>query len=280
MSAPKGPRGRGTGRSTVGVRAITPRLSRYDLYELCVQSPRHAVALLRAIHGLDPVTLAEDFSGTAAISRRWLEISRRARAIATDRDPAPLRRAGCRTRLRTVCADVTRDPPADKADVIFVGNFSIGEIHQRAALVRYLRRCRGRLNPRGVFICDTYGGESAYRLGGVERRHAAPDGSIVRYTWEQRKADPLTGEVENALHFRVERRGEIVQELTDAFVYRWRLWSVPSLREAMHEAGFKATEVYDQVPGGVDQHGEAYVHPITNPDELDASFIVCVAGRR
>ena len=39
------------------------------------------------------------------------------------------------------------------------------------------------------------------------------------------------------MHFRVERDGCIIQEETDAFVYRWRLWSVPELRDAMREGG-------------------------------------------
>jgi hypothetical protein len=130
-----------------------------------------------------------------------------------------------------------------------------------------------------VFVCDTYGGESAFRVGGVERRHALPDGAFVRYTWQQRAADPLTGMVENALHFRVIRAGAVALDLTDAFVYRWRLWSVPELRDALAEAGFGSTDVYDSLPDGVDQHGDLYVRPLTDPRELGDSFIVCVAGR-
>ncbi len=204
------------------------------------------------------------------------------RAIAVDHDAAALRRAGKHPRLRAIRGDVftATSPRRDRADVIFVGNFSIGEIHERPRLIEYFRRCRARLNARGVFVCDTYGGASAFRPGGVERKHPLSDGGIVRYTWQQRAADPLTGMVENALHFRVERRGEIVQELTDAFVYRWRLWSVPELRDAMAEAGFTSTDIYDTLPGGVDQHGEVYVTPVTDPDDLGTSFIVCVAGRR
>ncbi len=261
------------------------RLDRFALYELCVQSPRHVVGLLRAVHGRDPKILAEDFSGTAAVSREWIANVKGGHAIAVDHDADALRRAGKRSRLKVIRGDVFTavDPRRDRADVIFVGNFSIGEIHHRPRLVEYLTRSRARLQPRGVFVCDTYGGESAFRVGGVQRIHPGPPssrGPRIRYTWEQRKADPTTGMVENAMHFRVDRDGEIVQEETDAFVYRWRLWSVPELRDAMSEAGFKKTEVYDKVPDGVDQHGEAYVRPVTDPRELGDSFIVCVVGRR
>ena len=68
-------------------------------------------------------------------------------------------------------------------------------------------------------------------------------------------------------------------ELRDAFVYRWRLWSVPELRDAMMEAGFRSTEVYDRVPEAADGEGRVYLSPVRGAD-LEASFIVCVAGRR
>jgi hypothetical protein len=160
--------------------------------------------------------------------------------------------------------------------VIFVGNFSIGEIHSRRDLVRYLSRSRSRLRPGGVFVCDTYGGQSAFTTGAVQRLHQGPEPFQTRYTWEQREANPLTGEVVNALHFRVLRTGTVELELTNAFVYHWRLWSVPELRDAMAQAGFASTEVYDKVPDAVDQDGRVYVRPA---EEVEESFIVCVAGR-
>lgn len=254
-------------------------LDRHALYELCVQSPRHVVGLLRAVHGRNPKVLGEDFCGTAAVSRLWAARVKGGRAVGVDHDAAVLAAAGRTPGVRLIRADVLK-ARAGAADVIFVGNFSIGEIHERARLVGYLRACRARLRKGGVFVCDTYGGESAFRVGGVHRVHPGPDGVRIRYTWEQRKADPTTGMVENAMHFRVDRDGWIVQEETDAFVYRWRLWSVPELREAMAEAGFARTEVYDKVPDGVDQHGDMYARPVEDPAELGASFIVCVAGRR
>jgi len=95
----------------------------------------------------------------------------------------------------------------------------------------------------GVFVCDTYGGESAFRRGAIQRVVPLDADTTIRYTWEHREADAWTGAVTNAVHFRVERCGEIVQEITDAFVYDWRLWSVPELREVLHETGFEGVEV-------------------------------------
>jgi SAM-dependent methyltransferase len=274
-------------------------LSPLDLYELCVQKPALLAPLLRAIHGRSPRTLAEDFCGSAALSRHWCRSDPKARAVGVDLDAATLAYARARAkglrRLTLVRADVTKPLPRGgargsaragaaaarvKPDLIFVGNFSIGEIHDRAALVEYLRRCRRRLARHGVFVCDTYGGESAFRTGAVQRTHDVPNSHLrVRYTWQQRSADPITARVENALHFRVDDRGEITQELTDAFVYRWRLWSLAELRDAMRDAGFRTVEVYGQVPDAEDSDGNVYVRPIDDPADLDASYIVCVAAR-
>lgn len=256
-------------------------LTRHDLYELCVQSPVHAVRLLRAIHAGRPASLGEDFAGTAAVSREWVRQVRGGRAVATDLDAATLRHGPAARRVRRVVGDaLRRSPRHGRHDAIFVGNFSIGEVHGRPELVAYLRRCAARLRPDGVFVCDTYGGASAFRTGSVRRTHLAPDGTRVTYTWEQRDADPLTGMVTNAIHFRADRAGAVVADLPDAFVYRWRLWSVPELRDAMADAGFASTAVYHQLPDAIDTDGNAYAQPVADASELGESFIVCVAGRK
>ena len=101
----------------------------------------------------------------------------------------------------------------------------------------------------------------------------------MRYTWEQREADPLTGEVVDAMHFRVLRDGVVEQDLPDAFVYRWRLWSVPELRDAMRDAGFASSDVYPRTPDARDDDGVLHVRPLHDPDEVDESFDVLVVGR-
>ncbi len=251
---------------------------RHDLYERCVQSTDHLEPLLSAIHGNDPRVLAEDFAAGGALSRAWVDAHPDRSAIAVDHDPGPLERCAGHDRIKTITADVRQ--ATDSADLLFAGNFSIGELHDRAEVLAYMRHARERLNPGGVFVCDTYGGETAYFTGAVERDHTGPDGELVRYTWEQIEADPLTARVRNALHFDVYQNGAILQKLTDAFVYDWRLWSVPELRDLLLEAGFGTTEVYSQTLDAMDEDGRGYALPITDPEELDgATFIVCVAAR-
>lgn len=255
-------------------------MDRFDLYELTVQSPRWLIPLLQAIHGRSPRTLGEDFSGSAAVSRAWVASVEDGRAIAVDHDAEALSRARDCPGLLPILGDVRTSTSAalHPADVIFAGNFSIGEIHARHELVAYLRHSRARLNAGGVFVCDTYGGASAFRTGAVERSHPTLDGARIRYTWEQRSADPLTAEVVNALHFRVERGGEIVQEITDAFVYRWRLWSVPEIRDALVEAGFARTEVASELPRETGE-GKLRCSISVDASALGENFILCVTGR-
>jgi SAM-dependent methyltransferase len=250
---------------------------KHDLYELCVQSPKDLVPLLRAVHGSEPMTLGEDFSGTAALSHLWVERDE-AKAIAVDFDEEALHKRGEHERISKHQCDVheIREP----CDVLFVGNFSIGYLHTRDELVEYLTHVKSRLTPGGVFICDTYGGDTAYTLGGVHRAHPMPGGKLCRYTWEQHEADPTTGMVTNLIHFRVERAGVIEFELEDAFVYEWRLWSIPELRDAMSDAGFDQTQVYTKLADALDGDGNAYVLPVEDgQEELEESFIVLVAAR-
>lgn len=256
---------------------MTDVFNKHDLYERCVQSVEHLTPLLRAIHGQDPKVLGEDFSGTAALSMDWVRRSG-ARAIAVDLDADALAHHPDHAMVSKVVSDVMTVP--DACDVLFVGNFSIGYLHTRAELLAYLKHARGRLNSGGVFVCDTYGGESSYTIGEVHRPTPLPNGYICRYTWEQRNADPTTGMVTDVIHFRIERAGVIEQEMYDAFVYEWRLWSVPELRDAMIEAGFGETQVFAKLADAWDDEGNAYVEPVVDAeDELDDSFIVLVAGR-
>ena len=252
---------------------------KHDLYELCVQNPGALVPLLRAIHGRDPKVLCEDFSGTAILSRTWAELSESHSATAIDLDQESLDKHPPHPRVKKICADV--NTATAQGDVLFVGNFSIGYHHTRAELIGYLKQARTRLiESNGVFLCDTYGGDGSFTLGGVHRPTPMGDGRLCRYTWEQRDADPLTGMVTDVIHFRIEHAGNITEEFDDAFVYRWRLWSVPELRDAMLEAGFAEVEVYAKLADALDDEGNAYINPIEDPqDELEASFIVLVAAR-
>lgn len=242
-----------------------------ELYERAAQSPTAQVRFLDAVARHTARVLGEDFCGTGALSAAWAEQSPEHHAVGVDRDQRPLgvlreRTRGCGGRVRTVCGDAACC--AEPADLIAALNFSIGYFHERTALVAYLTSVRARLG--GVFVCDTYGGADQFTLG--ESDMPLPGG--VTYIWEQRRADPLTARVVNAMHFVLEDG----RRIRDAFVYDWRLWSIPELCDAMAEAGFASVDVYDRLGDAVAEDGSVEVLPV-GPDELDENFVVYVAGR-
>jgi len=260
-------------------------LDRFDLYELCAQAPARDVRMLAAIHGGSPIVLGEDFCGAAAISHEWCRLIKGGRAVAVDMDPEPLARIRPTPRLRPVRSDVMRAPLTPKLDVVADLNFSICELREREVLVRYLRRSCARLKRAGAFVCDIYGGSDAFLTGRVRETKVGPRGERVTYTWEQRTADPLTGRVNNAMHFRVapppgKSTAFAPYSIHDAFVYNWRLWSVPELRDALAQAGFDSTEVYSRFAGASDQAGNLYTQPIEDAAEVGDAFSVYVVGRK
>ncbi len=271
-------------------------MDRHDLYEICTQTPERDVELLRAIHGthrpagresrgrsrhvVAARTLGEDFAGSAALARAWVRLVRGGRAIAVDHDPEPLARARGVRGVTARVADVraVRTP----VDLLVALNFSIGEWHDRKELVGYLANARRRLARGGLFACDLYGGDGAFQTGRLREVHRLEDGTRVRYEYEQREADGLTARVVNALHFTVEPPPGHARRQTwrDAFVYHWRLWSLPELREALAEAGFASSEVWSRFEHARDDRGRFHPLAIERGSDLPGDWCVFVVGRR
>ncbi len=257
-----------------GAESITR--DRYALYERAAQSPARQARFLRALHQApraQALTLGEDFSAAGAISRAWIDAFPGSAAICIDIDPEPLERlralAGDCDALAIHQSDVL--DRADPVDLIAVLNFSICEIRSREDLLRYLRHARARLKDHGLLVLDLYGGADAFILGESEEELR----DDVTYVWEQREANPMTGEVVNAMHF-ILPSGE---RLEDAFVYHWRLWSLPELTDALVEAGFTTVEIYDRLGSAIDDEGNVHALPIADPDELDENYVVYIAAR-
>src|SRR5262245_46029188 len=259
-------------------------MDRFDLYELCTQTPERDVALLRALHGGAARVLGEDFAGTAALAHAWVRTVRGGRAVAVDRDPEPLDHHRADRRVARLVADVRR--VAARVHLLVALHLSVCEWHERRGLLAYLRHARRRLPRGGVFVAVLYGGGGAFEVGRQRERRRGPRGERVLYEFEQRSADALTGRVVDALHFEVAgsgaagaRRGRVTR-LRDAFVYDWRLWSIPELRDALLEAGFASVEVHSRFEHARDGRGRVHVRPLASARELGATWCVFVVGRR
>ena len=254
-------------------------LNRFDLYERCTQSPADMARVLDAIHGNTPRALAEDFSGTAATARAWLTLSQSPSrsAVATDLDPLALHHHGPANGLTLRRADVTTAPLSPRADIIFVGNFSICELHTTAALNAYIARAAARLKPGGVLVCDLYDGPGALRVSSSRRTIPGPRSSRITYTWHQRSANRATRRVVNEIDFTVTRRATRAT-LKAAFRYDWKLWSHTALARAMRAAGL-ATQLFSPTLDALDSDGNGYISPVRRAElPKDAVFLVC--GRK
>lgn len=261
-------------------------VSALDLYELCVTEPTRLVRFLDAAHGKEPRILREDFAGSGALARGWASSSTARRASAVDIDPGVLLLAAAHPRVEPVMADAKHCDT--KADIIAATNFPIGYQHSRAALLKYLTGVRRSLNRNGIFVCDLYGGRDAFSPGKIIQMLRAPmsppwKGELVEYTFEQRAADQTTGLVLDALHFRVFNKANKTKkpdlEYQDAFVYRWRLWSLPELIDALTEAGFRSVEVHDRLGDAIDSTGKLHLRSVSHDSPLDENWVVYVVAR-
>lgn len=260
-------------------------ISALDLYELCVTEPVRLVRFLDAAHGRKPKVLREDFSGSGALARGWAASHRSREAIAVDIDPGVLALAA-HARVTPEVADAKRSK--SRADIVAATNFPIGYQHTRAALLQYLKNAKKALRPGGIFVCDLYGGRDAFSPGKIIQMLRAPaaapwNGELVEYTFEQRAADPVSGLVLDALHFRVWKKSNKTKrpdlELRDAFVYHWRLWSLSELSDAMREAGFGTVEVHDRLGDAIDSKGKLHLRPVGAGNPLDENWVVYVLAR-
>ena len=225
------------------------------LYERAVQCPQAEVDFLserfRWLRGRDARDLREDFCGTAAVCREWVARHPRNSALGVDSDPAVLTwaerhnraplPAERQARLRLLQADVRSALSGEAPDLIIAMNFSYWLFQERAALRDYFCAVQRDLAADGVFFLDAYGGYDAFREI-IEERAVEDDAGSFTYRWEQASYDPITGVMDCHIDFALPDGSELKR----AFSYRWRLWTLPEIRELLAEAGFRRVIVYWQ----------------------------------
>jgi len=232
---------------------------KYHYYRRSVQNPYEEALFLDWLYrdaraGAAPTTLREDFCGTFSNCCSWVRLDPDRRAIGVDLDSEPLE-YGCthyypllrltqQARVQLLQENVLT-PGLPKADVICALNFSYFVFKQRSELLAYFRNCHETLEADGVFVVDCFGGPSD------QKPHEMSNYEEEGYTYffEQEGFDPLTNEAIFYIHFR--RKGE--EKRSKVFTYDWRVWTVPELRDALHEAGFRGVHVYLE---GTSEDGE------------------------
>ena len=229
----------------------------HDLYELSVQDPGRDCDFVeqawKEVRGRAPRALREDFCGSAITAIEWVKRSPRHTAIGVDLDPAVLGVASRRItkrlkpeqrgRLRLLEESVLR-VETDPVDCVLAMNFSYWLFKDRRTMKRYFRRVRDALVDDGLMILDAYGGSDTF-LEMKEPREI--DG--FTYVWDRQHYNPVSGDLIQHIHFRFPDGSK----LESAFVYEWRLWTLPELIELLREAGFDDVTCYWE---GSDEDGD------------------------
>lgn len=237
-------------------------VDRHDLYELSVQDPETEVAFVaetfRKLRGREALSLREGFCGTAVFSLEWVRTDERRTAIGVDLHK-PTMSWGMRKRIRPACkadgvdyaarielrkANVL-EPEPPRTDVAVGYNFSYWCFKTRDQLRAYFEAAKAGLVEDGVLFLDAYGGSEMSMPDHNARQVVDPEGVVndgepFTYEWEQLDYDPLTHDMNCAIHFELEDGSRI----EEAYTYSWRVWSLPELRELLLEAGFSRVRVW------------------------------------
>lgn len=235
-----------------------PKFDKYAHYEESVQTPdAHAetFSLMHAeIRGKPARILREDFCGTFQICCSWVKLNPKNQAIGLDLDPEPIEygfknhfsklKAEEKKRIEILQKNVV-STTLPKADVVAACNFSFNIFKERKTLIRYFKSVLKSLSKSGVFVLELAGGPGMIEKSRERKTYNTKRTGKFTYFWDQQKFDPITHDAYYAIHFKTSN-GKMIK---DAFVYDWRLWTIPELREALAEAGFRRSHVYWDVEG-------------------------------
>ena len=228
-----------------------------ELYERSVQCPESEVDLIlqawKDFRGREPLSIREDFCGTSAVSREWVQRNNSCTSLGIDLDKSVLRWANDRIkkelapeqqrRITLVEQDVVSTKTAD-VDCILAMNFSYYGFKQRATLKEYFTSVYNHLVDDGLFLLDAYGGSDSFLEMDEER-----DLDGFTYVWDQHYVNPITGDIVNYIHFEFPDGSKIMR----AFTYDWRFWTIPEIKDVLLDAGFSRVEIYWE---GSDEDGD------------------------
>ena len=243
---------------------LADRADRYRLYQLAVQNPEFELDFMaRTFHdlrGRAPLSMREDFCGTALSCCEWVKRGEEHSALGLDIDKEPLQWAadqllpalsgGQRLRLRLLPLNVLEAPLAEPVDFIQALNFSYWILLERPTMKEYFSRARQCLEEDGILFLDACGGKEMHCI--QQEKRALEDAEIGKfsYIWDQAQYNAVTYEMQCHIHFRFPDRSKI----EPAFSYHWRLWGAREIRELLAEVGFRQTLIYRQM---FDEQGQA-----------------------
>ncbi len=252
---------------------------KYKLYENSVQCHDADIDFINEqfqnFHGRKPYILREDFGGTGMLACNWTKQSSEHLSYAVDLDPEPIQ-YGKKThysrlneeqknRMHYIEGNVLDDFPF-KSDVTIAFNFSYFIFKTRKDLIEYFKKVREGLKEDGAFFLDLFGGTDSREESVEETEH-----DDFSYFWDCDKFNPITNECLYHIHF--EKSGKRFEKV---FTYDWRMWSIPELREILHDAGFSKTIAYWE---GEDEDGDGDGNfYVSNKEDNCESWVTYIAA--
>ncbi len=221
---------------------------RHELYEKSVQEPEADMDLVdqvwKELKGRKPLSIREDFCGTAAACMEWVRRNKDHTAIGVDLDESVLdwgraimddRTTPAQQKRLTLIKGDVLTAKTDPVDCVLAMNFSYYIFKTRPSLKKYFKAAHRALKSGGMLLLDAYGGSDSFLEMEEER-----DMDGFTYVWDQSHYNPINGDVINHIHF-VFPDGT---RMNHAFTYEWRLWTLPEIRELLEEAGFRKVTTY------------------------------------
>lgn len=272
-------------RKTVGTpkkAKMSKGADKYDLYLKSVQAPDVDVTFFSRVYrntfGTNPTRLREDFCGSFAVCCEWVKRHKDNEAWGVDLEPSCLEwgrtnilselSEAKQARVHPVLGDV-RTADTGPADVVAGQNFSFCLFKTRDELREYFKAALGHLDTKGVLMLDLFGGYES--LEDAHEEETEHDG--FTYVWEQHKYDPINAFGTYRIHFRFPDKSEI----KNAFIYDWRLWTIPEVREVLIEAGFDEVKVFWEGTDKESGLGTGRYHEATQ-GESDPAWTCYIAG--
>lgn len=225
---------------------------KHDLYQRSVQDPEIEIAFIQRVYkktyGRIPLSLREDFCGTALFCAEWVKSHAERTAVGIDLDQptldwgiehnlAAIDEPGQRV---TLLRQNVLDPLRQRFDLAIGLNFSYWVFTTREQMRAYFKGVHASLERDGLFVLDAYGGPySMEPMAEDEIERTRIKGGFT-YLWDQHEVNAIDHSVVNHIHFEFKDG----TKLERAFTYHWRFWTLPELTELLTEAGFSRTHIY------------------------------------
>ncbi len=222
-------------------------------------------------------SLREDFCGTTNTSCEWIQRRETNTAISVDLDDEVLewgrqnkvaKLTSDQAKRITIMNDNVLSVKTKPVDIVLAMNFSYWILKSRELTIEYFVKIKNALVKDGIFFLDAYGGYEAFQEMEEKTKH-----KNFTYIWDQHSYNPITGFAKNYIHFKFKDGSKMMK----AFIYEWRVWTMPELLEMLTEAGFKPTVYWEQADE--DGEGNGVFIPETEGD-ADAGWIAYIVAEK